>query len=822
MKKIISITLAVCICLSLIGGVSFAAATEALSVFNGSFTYDFVPGTGNCPLEMKDKSLWGYTDDTYASLPYCFFDADEIIKGFIECSEAYIAENGTIPVYNSTDNTPPEDAAKYTFEYAKNTGSVVLGDFYTRLLYFNGNKYFRFRTATSCGATDFPEDRWVALKLDASRIPGGIYDVTFNSFDTYIRRCSIYLATYDETVTNTEEYMTEDNLLFTQSSPVAQKKVENLTLTSDADDYVLIIKLDGVSEVRLTSVTFDHKMSYTKEHSKDEPVVYKFDTSTLDMESLKKAGIVTDDGATQYIAKNDLSTYVGWDTFYGRNGIMDTTVTAPWKIDSEYSSTLHSQNRLYSSYLRFDLQNKNHDKGFTGDASTTRPYFVIRTYVPNPGTFDVKLAGKTHGSGQKTDVYIAKVPSDKETAYSASDIATLFSSAAADYMFTYDTSTGTAQEKQSVSIEAGENIWIFVTNDESQGDTTGRTYISSLTLTPADDAEYAEAFGEDDLEETTYDPDVYAYAYAKDNSAVGATVKATENGDGSGKYTLTAPEYAGDNNEYKFLYWAKGLTTGTNRQVVSTSATYTDYVPQNGKNYVIAVYDKAGESAKAEFYNANGQLITTLTENGSAPALPYMAGYGQAKNWALHGTSEKISGEAPVTVSGNMIFFAEYDTANPDEFEITVDGEKDTYTYGQKVECSAPAADADGGVFFGWKKTVNGVEQLVSTDNNYTFYAWEACTVTPVYKERAALFDGEKRRIILGTFTLGDKQAVMAEFFGFDDADEKGIILGTTDGTAQEIAMTSDNNQFTVVNDEDKPSISGYAILGGVKYIYNK
>lgn len=84
------------------------------------------------------------------------------------------------------------------------------------------------------------------------------------------------------------------------------------------------------------------------------------------------------------------------------------------------------------------------------------------------------------------------------------------------------------------------------------------------------------------------------------------------------------------------------------------------------------------------------------------------------------------------------------------------------------------------------------------------------------------MFDGKKKRIILGTFTLGGEEAIMAEFIGFDEADEKGIILSTTEGYSQEIAMTSDNNQFTVVNDENKSGISGYAILDGIKYVYDK
>ena len=48
----------------------------------------------------------------------------------------------------------------------------------------------------------------------------------------------------------------------------------------------------------------------------------------------------------------------------------------------------------------------------------------------------------------------------------------------------------------------------------------------------------------------------------------------------------------------------------------------------------------------------------------------------------------------------------------------------------------------------------------------------------------------------------------MAEFVGLDHAVEKGIMLGT-----KRIAMSSKDNQFTVINDEGESEIKGYAIL---------
>ena len=213
------------------------------------------------------------------------------------------------------------------------------------------------------------------------------------------------------------------------------------------------------------------------------------------------------------------------------------------------------------------------------------------------------------------------------------------------------------------------------------------------------------------------------------------------------------------------------------------------------------MYEKENTNTSAdEYYNANGQLL----ENGNT--LPYMAGYvGTATGWEKRGDGMHVA------------IFPEENRAT---YTITVDGKKDTYHYGDSVVCTADE-EKDGKKFFGWRKTVNGAQaELVSASTSYTFNAWENCEVTPVYEDEKAVFNGVARKIVLGTFSVGDETAVMAEFIGFgDDVVERGISLDGTD-----IAMTTkEYNQFTIVNNENAANISGYAILAdGTKVIYNK
>ncbi|MBE6912932.1 MAG: hypothetical protein E7473_10445 [Ruminococcaceae bacterium] len=257
---------------------------------------------------------------------------------------------------------------------------------------------------------------------------------------------------------------------------------------------------------------------------------------------------------------------------------------------------------------------------------------------------------------------------------------------------------------------------------------------------------------------------------------------------------------------YKFLYWAKGLSTDK-KQIVSYNESYS-FIPTVENTYLIAVYEAVNgenEVNKAEFYNANGQLIETLTADGKAPALPEMAGYNAATGWALYGSDEVIAVGADVEVSGMKVYVAKF--GNPKT--VQVNG-KDV-AYGEKV--SFTAAPPKNEVFKAWKK--DGV--IVSTSETYEFYAWkDSTTVEAVYVTEDFTFTGKAMKILLDSFSAGDKTALMAEFIGFEDAVEKGIMLGT-----KRFAMTTNASQFTIVNDTTETEVTGYAIFKDGTIVYD-
>jgi len=176
---------------------------------------------------------------------------------------------------------------------------------------------------------------------------------------------------------------------------------------------------------------------------------------------------------------------------------------------------------------------------------------------------------------------------------------------------------------------------------------------------------------------------------------------------------------------------------------------------------------------------------------------------------------------------GNGMMVADY-TENETTYTVTVkhqDGteeavEKESIPgkkYGDSVTVTAPSRFGGSGynVFNYWEKD----GKIVSFNKSYTFNVWENCEVTAVYKAYAPVATTLKKIII---DDMGGNN-IMAEFIGFGDVAEKGIVFGenaTLTTNKGKATMTSDKTQFTVNNDIGTPAARGYVIdkLGNVYY----
>lgn len=262
----------------------------------------------------------------------------------------------------------------------------------------------------------------------------------------------------------------------------------------------------------------------------------------------------------------------------------------------------------------------------------------------------------------------------------------------------------------------------------------------------------------------------------------GEVINGVSNGDGT--YNLTAPEK--NDAGYSFCYWAKG-NVAKKRILLFQTNELKNYVPdEKGVTYLIPVYEDMLPSTD-EYYNANGQLIPDAKNSDR----PYMAGYGKASGWNKYGDTN--------------IYVAEYNNkTQPDNVTVTVVGGlgTDTVSYGDPVICTADDAN---GTFRWWQREVNGTQEIVSVDKEYSFLAYETCTVTAVYGDSSVTVTNPVK-IIIDTF---GENSVMAEFIGFKNKTvlEKGIMFGEN-----RIAMTAPGNQFTVTADKNG-TFKGYAIV---------
>ena len=475
-----------------------------------------------------------------------------------------------------------------------------------------------------------------------------------------------------------------------------------------------------------------------------------------------------------------------------------------------------------------------------GDTRIVGGYIALNIHVPEDGTYRTEYYYyKKYNSGTpqggKGNVYIlpgeTTLPSKNgaitiekvEDEYNGKIIAS-----GVDYSAGDASTNGTIKSPvvaENIDLKKGNNILLFlVTGPGENVDTTDdnnnsdhHTYPTSLTLTltekaPAEDEELKAAFTPDDttdVEATVYTDKVTALPYVDGAEvAEGVTATATQLTDGTYQMSTSTTD-----NGNTFLYWVKGLDGGAKR-VVSRAESFV-YAPTGGVvNYLIAVYEKNGATTpKAEFYNANGLLYETVEgTSGTTPELPTMAGYGTAKRWVAEGGTT-YAGNAPITVTDTMMLIAEYDDPAED-ITVTTDENCTTnkpgkkYAYGEKVICT-PTGNGTG-KFYAWTKD----GEIVSTDpEKYEFCAWEDCTVNAVYKEEYTPLTSVARKIIIDVFGNNN---VMAEFIGFDNAVEKGIILDST-----KITMTSQKSQFTVELG-DATSAKGYAVVKNTDGTYTE
>ncbi|MBQ2743779.1 MAG: Ig-like domain-containing protein [Oscillospiraceae bacterium] len=430
-----------------------------------------------------------------------------------------------------------------------------------------------------------------------------------------------------------------------------------------------------------------------------------------------------------------------------------------------------------------------------GDGSLAVP--VISSLTAN-GNQVIATAAKMSDNTDATDVTYSYAVADDDTALAEVDANTGVVTGLADGNATIIATATKNGQSSSKSIE------VHVLGPVTEPDNTQK-----LT-----DAFAHESTTENAVEVPSAGVTVNTYVYAVDGTK--------QNLDNSVKVAAgTICEVDADKIEgmenYTFLYWAKGASMDK-KQIVSGSSAYS-FIPTVEATHLIAVFApiNATETAKAEFYNGNGQLLPDYTmenDNTTIPALPSMAGYGDATHWELYGDNTKTQYKEGdrVPLSGNMIFVAQYKELEEDITINVIGGscDADKYKYGDVVTCT-PETENN---FMCWKK--DGV--IVSTDTEYTFNAWESCDIEAVYGEH--MFTGKATKLLIDIF---NDKLIMAEFIGLSNYGtvvEKGIMIGNKRFAMQKPFAT----QFTLAADtaSEAETAVAYAIFDDGTMITDK
>lgn len=550
-------------------------------------------------------------------------------------------------------------------------------------------------------------------------------------------------------------------------------------------------------------------------------------------------------------------------TDYQGQYIMNLGKTAPYAIEAEngkiagvYSGTLG--NNGYAGTIA--LANYS-------NTSTDRPLVAVRVNIPYSGKYTLKITdGQANAAYDPfMQVYFgeaqaAYAPANVDAWLTANKFLGWFSSSnwgtATDTnsgaMFsttmkasdkgTNDTSTFVkAYEVDGFTVDvpvAGE-YWVVLNacedsktlNDASLNDAGIYQYLrfSSITLTPlpgemgAEEtaiAAVANTMTKDIAEESEHSlsdkavVNVLTTTVNSDNDTSIHTVTPYTTTRGA-ELTVEAPKY----DDYTFLYWTKGI--GADRRVVSDSESYTLTAPAGG-TYLTAVY-KAKDDAQTSvvFFDAVGnELSRALYDEGAAivfPSVPSLTDH-TFEGWALAGQTGTVEN---ATATGNqMIFVAQFsEEPTGKSVAVKVNGVATNYAYGSLVEVSATERKNGNGsdVFLYWTKD----NEIVSFDKNYSFLAAENCGLEAVYGAyKPSITDSLRRIIISESF---------AEFIGLDAAKEKGVLFNKNGGevsletATHKIAVKNGGNQLKFENDlTSVASVIGYAIMDDDTVIYGK
>ena len=307
-----------------------------------------------------------------------------------------------------------------------------------------------------------------------------------------------------------------------------------------------------------------------------------------------------------------------------------------------------------------------------------------------------------------------------------------------------------------------------------------------------------------------------SYAIAN-NVNSGISIKSGTRGD---SVTVTAEDMDG----YTFRHWVRG--SADNGSWVSSDKSFSFKLMTN--TCLTAVYSKNSTDKIVEFFNENGEYYAAAKADESGkvdlPADPTRTGFKFAK-WLLS-EDEEFTAETIVTADITRAVARYEDTGATFSVKSPVgsDSETASYSYDDKITLSSSYLYNDKTLtpYVYWYR--NGKQVDYGTE--YTYYVWDAATITHSYT-------GTNAPLVVLDSSVKSGNAYMIEYDAAGkQVIEVGILFGTSGRkpTIESCDMkatsqkTEEHGQFTARVNDDDAIARGYLIYndnGTYRVVYS-
>ena len=611
------------------------------------------------------------------------------------------------------------------------------------------------------------QDGWVKSGSSANVV--GEYDDVYLDSGEYYVLISMFKGSGDSSHASNTYFKTKGITLTRQPGLALSSDSDTVKIGSSANVSV-VFEYGAGNSLPITSAEY-RSLNPSVATVNDGGVVTGIEEGTATIQATASVCGVEYTGTVDITVSRDVKYVFTLDATGGQKTVefvrytdVDSSLSAPWRYISKTNIDTGS---LYEGGLQFRTLGANIGNGG----------YVLKISVENPGMYIPSVSWTAAAHCSIVDTYIVPVAyaNARWTMTNEMNLAELVADPGVTLVASADMSTGEKKVGNQVKLSDDEYYVIVVISDLGNGnDSQGRAfgYLKSLEL------DWVSALSED--VESKY----ISFAIANNvNDNIEIIGNKYMRGD---EIEVEAPEIEG----YTFRHWVRGADE--NGEFVSEESSFTYKLITN--TYLTAVYTEDTTAPTVEFFNGNGEYITTaavVDGTVEAPSEPKLTGF-RFLDW--YTAKDKLLSETELVdaVTRAVAVFGDTDDT------FTVDGTKNL-KYDEKVTKSYEYPVV-------WYRD----DVRVGYGSTYEYFVWDNVG-------KITYVEGTAQPLVVLDKTVKDGAYMIEYDAGGKTVVEAGIIFGDGEDMDVDSCMykaTSMKNathgQFTA-----KPADGGYANARG-------